>query len=312
MPSVYANNKIKKQSENDAWTKLYKLVPENAHVLDVGCSSGNFGHVLMEEKNCKVTGIDINEEDLKLAEKRLDEAYKINIESDDISQLGKFDVVLMADVIEHLVDPLSALKKIRKVIKNNGKLIFSVPNMANIANRIELLKGRFEYTDYGLLDHTHLHYYDRVELEQLLARAGFAVDMYDNTIREAPEPALIKELKNIGLNPSERFLKQARSLDATTFQFVGLSTPVDDMLVKHGKLTSKTPHDFISTMIDAQTESINALSAHVKELNARIVDLTKERDNLSLELKKIYDSRGWKLLDKVYGFKHKFLVRGKS
>ena len=89
-----------------------------------------------------------------------------------------FDVVLLLDVLEHLVDPGALLARTRTWLAPGGRVILSVPNVAHAAVRLSLLRGRFPRTDTGLLDRTHLHFFDRPQLQALLAAAGLAtIDM---------------------------------------------------------------------------------------------------------------------------------------
>ncbi|MBI2591894.1 methyltransferase domain-containing protein [Candidatus Saccharibacteria bacterium] len=313
--SVYADNTLIEGQENDAWTKLFDFFTPNSAVLDAGCSSGNFGKALIEQKHCTVVGVDINEGDLEYAKQNLTKAFKRNIEQDDLSDLGKFDFVLMADVIEHLLTPVGALRKIKKLLLPDGKLVFSVPNMANIANRIELLGGRYKYTKYGLLDETHVHYYDRLEFEKVMAKAGFAVKKYDNTIRDLPATAITTELTKLGLTPSEKFLKMAKDIDAVTFQFIGVAEPVAKKTrTKKIDIESKTPYDFFSRQFDEvhrarkeQVSQIKSLKAELKEQkrvhSASQQELEQKTKRLQQRLEAIENSKGWHLLTRFYRLK---------
>lgn len=286
--SVYSDNKLHHKDDNDAWTKLYDLVPTGVKVLDVGCSSGNFGAELIDKKKCTVVGIDIDKDDVELAKKRLTEVHLLNIENDDLPGIGKFDVIVMADVIEHLINPARALNKLGKHLSPGGKLIFSVPNMANFANRIELLRGRFEYTEYGLLDETHLHYYDRIQLETVLSAGGFEVEEYNNTIRDVPKKILNKELSSIGLSVSDdAFWKLAGHIDSISFQFIGVAKPSSN--VQHTKVISKTPYDFVSRQIDLQKSKYEL--ELVEAIEGKFDKTLNPSQKEILELKKALEQR---------------------
>lgn len=274
--SVYASNKLKPRDNNDAWSKLYNLVPNKKRVLDVGCSSGNFGSEIIKKKKCQVVGIDINPDDVAIAKKQLTSAYVLNVEVDDISFLGTFDVIIMADVIEHLLDASNALIKLKQLLNTDGVLIFSVPNMSNIAVRLELLAGRFEYTEYGLLDETHLHYFDRIEFEKTLNKAGFEISRYDCTVRDVPRDFIHMQLEEIGLKVTEKFWEIAESKDATTFQFIGTARP--SRSVQNVQLASKTPYDFVSRSIDTLKEEYENKLLNGKGNSNE--SLKKQQDNI--------------------------------
>jgi 2-polyprenyl-3-methyl-5-hydroxy-6-metoxy-1,4-benzoquinol methylase len=100
---------------------------------------------------------------------------------------GEFDVVLCADIIEHLRDPLTFLRRSRALIAIGGKLVLSTPNIANWSIRVALLAGRFSYKDRGILDRTHTHLFTRRSLLECLDAAGYRVERLDFT---APVPLI--------------------------------------------------------------------------------------------------------------------------
>src|SRR5690606_24139579 len=104
------------------------------------------------------------------------------VEKDSTKKITKkYDVILMIDVIEHLVNPRNSLRSIGSLLKPDGVLIFSVPNMAHISIRLNLLNGKLNYTKTGLLDDTHLHFYTEEYLVNVLTDAGFAISDFRST-----------------------------------------------------------------------------------------------------------------------------------
>ncbi|MCC6183545.1 MAG: class I SAM-dependent methyltransferase, partial [Microthrixaceae bacterium] len=71
--------------------------------------------------------------------------------------------------------PVSVLHRLRDHLAEDGHLIVSIPNIANWTVRLQLLFGRFRYTDRGILDRTHLRFYTVATLPEMLADAGFSV-----------------------------------------------------------------------------------------------------------------------------------------
>jgi predicted TPR repeat methyltransferase len=86
-----------------------------------------------------------------------------------------FDLVVAGDVLEHLPEPERALALVRPLLKPDGLLLVSLPNVANVTVRLGLLVGRFPSTDRGILDRTHLRFFTRRTGRALLERSGFAV-----------------------------------------------------------------------------------------------------------------------------------------
>lgn len=300
--SVYSNNNMKNIRANDSWFKIDGFVQEGAHILDVGCSSGNLGKFLKKSKKASVVGVDIDMDDIKLAKKVLDEAHKIDLESDDLGFLGVFDVIIMADVIEHLVDPVNVLKKLRKLLNKDGIFIFSVPNMANVTIRMEILKGSFEYKDFGLLDKTHIHFYDHKEIERVLHCAGYSVVKTNCTIRTIPDDILRNELADIGIEYSDKLKKHFLKPDSSTFQFIGCAIPG----VKESTfdIETTTPLDVITVEIDKMRSDFDSRLQYVEDELSRT---TKMYDDAANTLNNIYRSKGWRMLTKFYGLKGIFV-----
>ena len=305
--SVYTKNKYNDDAKNEAWYKIVNLVPENASILDIGCSSGNLGATLKKDKNATVVGIDLDKGDVELAKEKLSKATVVNIEKEDFSGLGTFDVVIMADVIEHLVDPVSVLKKVKKNLKKGGIFIFSVPNMANSTIRIKLLSGKFEYKNWGLLDKTHIHFYDREELERVFIESGYEVTKTDDTVREIPKEILKKELKKIGLNSSDEFHKHMTGPDSITYQFIGVAKLSNKK--RKLKLETTSSLDSVSEEIDRiisfKDKEIQRHIEIINRLEGEKENLTQEMNNLKTHINSIESSKAWKVVKQVRNSKKK-------
>jgi 2-polyprenyl-3-methyl-5-hydroxy-6-metoxy-1,4-benzoquinol methylase len=102
---------------------------------------------------------------------------------------GPFDVIICGDVLEHLKDPLGVLKRLSLELKQNGKLIVSVPNIAHLWMRVQLALGRFDYADRGILDRTHLRFFTLRSFHELLREADLEVT--ELTTTPVPLPLLI-------------------------------------------------------------------------------------------------------------------------
>lgn len=94
------------------------------------------------------------------------------MESFDFPYRQEFDYILFADVLEHLRDPEAVLKRALPSLKAGGKVIVSVPNIANLVMRLSLLAGRFDYTERGILDRTHLRFFTLANLKRMIANCG--------------------------------------------------------------------------------------------------------------------------------------------
>lgn len=259
--SNYSDSEYDEENANSSWFKVYKLIEKNDTVLDIGCSSGNFGEILQKRKKCVVDGVEIDVSDYNLAKKKLHNVYRLDIEKDDLKEItDKYDVIYFGDVIEHLVDPVKVLQRVKKLLKNKGRIIFSIPNMAHISVRIMLMKGGFEYTETGLLDKTHLHYYTLDEVYRVFSEAGLEIKQIDFVEKDYPKDLIIKTLKDIGLTPNDSFLKNAKSPDASAFQFIGEAAPT------FKKPKPRKVFGPIDLFESYHTDIVNALEADVNQL----------------------------------------------
>jgi 2-polyprenyl-3-methyl-5-hydroxy-6-metoxy-1,4-benzoquinol methylase len=166
-----------KQSKYSSHYYARRMVGTNQTVLDIGCGEGFFASELIKDGN-KITGIDnraLPAENLVFEQycaADLDQGM-----APAIAELGdrRFDRVLLLDVLEHLRQPQRIVEQCQLVLKPEGFLIVSVPNVANIAVRVMLLFGRFNYTERGILDKTHVRFFTRKTARRLLQENGYSV-----------------------------------------------------------------------------------------------------------------------------------------
>jgi O-antigen biosynthesis protein len=157
-------------------------IPDSSKVLDVGCATGAIGEYLIKEKKCLVYGVEMRADEANIAKKVLTDVVIIDIEQSssveeilDMVKGEKFDVILATSVIEHLKDQTAFLKKCKKLLKQKGMIVASTPNIAHWTTRLSLLKGNFDYTEYGILDNTHLHFFTIKTFRQLFEDNSFTV-----------------------------------------------------------------------------------------------------------------------------------------
>lgn len=162
--------------------KIINYVGMNKKVLDVGCASGYLAERL-KKNECYVVGIEIDEAATKTAKQFCD-----NIIVGDVEQLNElpypskfFDVIVYSDILEHLKRPDLVLIKFKKYLAPKGCVIASIPNVARFEVRLKLLLGKFDYTDTGHLDVTHLRFFTIKTAKQLLESTGYKVEKVDYT-----------------------------------------------------------------------------------------------------------------------------------
>lgn len=161
----------------------YNKVEEQSIVLELGPSNGNLAKHLLNEKNCIIDIIEIDDEAGEQAK-----AFARNscIGSKEGNLEGfiwaeklknqKYDYIIILDVLEHLKDPAKVLKRLGEMLKESGKILVSIPNFAHNSVVIGLLNNQFRYTDVGLLDSTHLRFFTYESVIDMVYSNGYFVE----------------------------------------------------------------------------------------------------------------------------------------
>jgi len=159
-------------------------------VLDIGCGDGWFGKRIIEDFGADVHGVDISKEALKKAELSGLKVKRQDLDGNKLSYPNNyFDAVLCGDILEHLINTEFFLKELRRVLKKNGFLILSVPNIATYYNRLLLLAGKFPIgiesaselvfppiKAKGLYNTGHVRAYTKETLTKLIVYHGFRIE----------------------------------------------------------------------------------------------------------------------------------------
>jgi 2-polyprenyl-3-methyl-5-hydroxy-6-metoxy-1,4-benzoquinol methylase len=163
-----------------ARTVIIDLVPSGVNrVLEIGCGYGQTLLMLKKRNLCKETvGIELVESVASEASKNVDRIYALNVEKSELpSELGEFDLILLLDVLEHLVDPWGLLLKLKSnCLSKKGKVIISLPNARHFGLVLPLLSGSFDYVESGILDKTHLRFFTKKSAIALVKSAGLNVE----------------------------------------------------------------------------------------------------------------------------------------
>lgn len=236
---------------------VLRMTGEGRHVLELGPATGYMTHRLREQ-GCTVVAIEKDEAMAAQAAEHAERMIVGDLETLDLSaELNgeTFDVILAADVLEHLRDPLSVLRRLRPFLAEEGAFVISLPNVAHGSVRLALLEGRFPYAERGLLDETHLRFFTRQSVDELLDEAELAlVEIHHQRLElDASEvsfdpqtipPALLQELE--------------RDPDALTYQFVLRALPLE-------------------------TPGLRALQSRLRRLAEQVADYEQTKQKLEAE-----------------------------
>jgi Methyltransferase domain len=159
---------------------LLSLLPEDAkRLIEVGCSSGALAREYKRiNSGCVYSGVEIDADYAKLAERHCDIVINQDIETADESffqSRSAEDCWIFGDTLEHLKDPWLILSRIRNVMPADGCIVACIPNAQHWSIQAQLSCGDFRYQDSGLLDRTHLRWFTRKTIIEMFASAGFKI-----------------------------------------------------------------------------------------------------------------------------------------
>lgn len=205
--------------------KVVALVGRGQRVLELGCATGYVSEVL-RGRGCRVVGIEVDSEAAKEAADVCDSVIVGDLDDLNLDEHladERFDVVLAADVLEHLRRPEELLVRLKGFIDPGGYLVFSIPNVAHGSVRLALLNGSFRYRDTGLLDQGHLHFFTRETLYDLFQDAGYVVAHLERTLLGIGDAEVDFDISTLPPGVVE-WLEQEP--EALTYQFTGMAVPL--------------------------------------------------------------------------------------
>lgn len=159
--------------------ELIKKNAKNLKILEIGAAYGETLFYLKEAGIAsEVVGVDLFEDvENRDNYKKLDKFIFGDIQQLELEEYKNyFDIIILADVIEHLIEPKPVLEKIKNYLKDDGNIIVSIPNIRHhTALRKIFFKGDFRYEESGVFDYTHARFYCRKNIEELIENAGYKI-----------------------------------------------------------------------------------------------------------------------------------------
>ncbi|HET9393786.1 MAG TPA: methyltransferase domain-containing protein [Candidatus Rubrimentiphilum sp.] len=282
--------------------KIVSQIPPSSTVLDVGCASGYLAQ-LLRGKNCIVTGIEVNESAAAIARQHSAEVFVADLEEESLAEIVKrqeFDIIVFADVLEHLRTPGEVLKSAHGLLKPGGVVLASVPNIAHGAMRLSLLTGNFDYAEFGILDDSHLRFFTARSLDALFLSAGFSIEHVDRFrvplfsdsnlvphIQEADfAPQVVEEVRSDPEHDTLQFIVRALPLTEAARaselekRFLSASTELAQVAATLRRRESEmalanSRNAEIESRFAGASAELTELSAEAAIANARIAELEK-------------------------------------
>jgi 2-polyprenyl-3-methyl-5-hydroxy-6-metoxy-1,4-benzoquinol methylase len=163
--------------------------PPGGTVFEGGVSTGYFAR-LLSRRGLTVDGFELDPVAAEEARQVCREVWTGDLSTFDIDAVvadATYDTLVFGDTLEHLPDPPATLRRLAPKVVPGGALVLSIPNVANLGIRLSLLVGRFAYRDRGILDRTHLRFYTKDTLVDMVSSAGFEVT---SVVGSVPVPGL--------------------------------------------------------------------------------------------------------------------------
>ena len=177
-PATVYGGRYEWGDHNTPQVRALRLITPGSRVLEIGTGHGGISRLLKRHLSCHVVGVDIDEACAPAASQWCDRfivgditnAATLAAIADD------YDYILFFDVLEHLADPERTLREFHaRLVRPGTRIVVTLPNVLVWHVRLQLLLGRFEYTDSGTLDRTHLRFFTPRTARRLLEDAGFDV-----------------------------------------------------------------------------------------------------------------------------------------
>lgn len=303
---------------NASHSVILEQVGTDKSVLDVGCATGYLAEALAA-RGCTVSGIEVDADAAELARPHLETLVVADLESTDLADAfpgAQFDVVVFGDVLEHLSDPLRALRSAVTLLAPGGSVVLSVPNVAHGSVRLALLAGEWNYTDRGLLDSTHVRFFTYETLTALVEEAGFVVTDARGTVADAlatevdvPTGGLPVEVVDwvrarphadvyqfvLRAEPGARPLDETAARPQRVVPAIELE-PVHDYFHQQAELARAERHQLLTSrdhVIGLEAETATA-RRKVKALEAELSRLHEELHRVSMDRGAIYESSTWR------------------
>jgi SAM-dependent methyltransferase len=149
------------------------------YVVELGCGEGHLGAAIRQQGQVgQYDGIELVPAAAAVARTQLSNVYSHDLNGLDLASVfgrGRVDCLICADVLEHLLDPWALLASARDILKPDGVVIASIPNLRNVHVVRKILFDRWAYEPEGILDITHLRFFTLSSIRSLFADSGFAV-----------------------------------------------------------------------------------------------------------------------------------------
>lgn len=169
---------------------LKHIKGKNNTILDIGCATGSNGRHLLEHNIAqKIIGVEYDKEMAELSSQFYDKVYTGDLNDEEFIKnicetSEKVDYIIFGDVLEHLMDSRAVLRHLCTLLKENGEIIISVPNISHIELFIQVyIRGTWPRNERGIFDKTHVTWFTKKDVYEMVESAGLQIKTYDYNLR---------------------------------------------------------------------------------------------------------------------------------
>lgn len=158
--------------------RVARIVGNDKRVLEIGSGPGALTRVLTEVGRNQVVALEVDPAAIEIVKHHCQRVVQGDLNSGvwtSVFDGEKFDVVVAADVLEHVANPLTVLRQMTTLVKPDGSVVLSLPMVTHASVGAMMLSGQFRYGDWGLLDRTHIQFFGLLDIQRLVADANLAI-----------------------------------------------------------------------------------------------------------------------------------------
>lgn len=279
--TLYERQPLQKGAENSLG-KILNYLPDTGTLLDVGCATGALGHYLQANTHIIADAIEAHPASIQQAQAFYRTLYPLDLEANDFTQniAQQYDIIVIADVLEHLKEPAQTLARLLKLLKPQGTLLISLPNVGHNAVILQLLNAQFNYQGHGLLDQTHLRFFAHQNIPHLFQQAGIQDWGIIDRVIIGTQGTEFQHLLDQGVTLAVQQLLQTLP-EGNTYQFILRATKKTQQT--HAPIENHAPAGlYIQTGIFYQTEKQQEYQAEQAIMQTH--ELTHLPQNIQIQL----------------------------
>jgi 2-polyprenyl-3-methyl-5-hydroxy-6-metoxy-1,4-benzoquinol methylase len=225
--------------------RVVRMIGKNQRVLEIGSGPGSITKQLKGTGDCRITALEIDPVAIELVKPFCEAVHSADLNAADWDAVldgQKFEVVLAADVLEHVYNPLAVLKKMASLVSDGGRVVLSLPHVGHSAIAACLLLEDFDYRDWGLLDKTHIRFFGLKNIQALVQDAGLVITRAEFVVRHPDETEFADKWAKLSSSVQKALLTNRHGfvyqvvLEAQTITPTSMPLSLFDQAVTHPRL----------------------------------------------------------------------------